>query len=232
MIDMLDELESYGLTPIQAKVYLHLVRLGRTSSIAIARAIGVHRSEIYRVLRELVEKGIASENASDRPAQYEAKPPATALSLLLRQRVEETERIKNQMPKLIRWLDSRHQADRTHGKVLLIDDDETIRTSLSHSLRHAGFIVDTARDGQEALAKSRRKVFDVALVDIRLPDMEGTELLSRLRSDNPEINRIIVTGYPSVQNAARAIEQGAEGYVTKPFDTLALITKIKEKLKE
>jgi CheY-like chemotaxis protein/predicted transcriptional regulator len=227
---MLDQLPEYGLTEVQAKVYYHLLTLGGTSSTKVAKQLNVHRSEVYRVLRELAEKGLVTEKKGKRPILYTPTPPKEALSILLQQQAKILRRLKEEEPKLVAWLNSHTKTENVRLCVLIIDDDETIRTTLSRTLRDEGFIVDTAPDGKKALMKSQLKHYDLALVDIRLPDMEGTKLLNMLREKNPEIKEIIITGYPSIENAIKAIDDSANAYLVKPLNPPALIAKIREKL--
>jgi CheY-like chemotaxis protein/predicted transcriptional regulator len=228
---MLDQLPEYGLTEVQAKVYYHLLTLGRTSSTKVAKQLDVHRSEVYRVLRELAEKGIVTEKKGKRPILYTPTPPEEALNILLQQQAKTLERLKEGKPKLVAWLNSHANIEKIRPYVLIIDDDETIRKTLSSTLKHEGFNVDTAPDGKKALEKSQLTHYDLALVDIRLPDMEGTNLLKMLREKNPEIKEIIITGYPSIENAVQAIDDGAAAYLVKPLNPPALLAKIREKLK-
>jgi CheY-like chemotaxis protein/predicted transcriptional regulator len=228
---MLDQLTDYGLTEVQAKVYYHLLRLGRTSATKVTREIGVHRAEVYRVLRELAEKGLVTEHKGKRPTLFTPTPPEEALDIMLQQQAKTLQRLREGKPKLVAWLNSHAKTKKTRPSVLLIDDDETIRKSLSHTLTEEGFSVDTAPNGKQALEKSQLRHYDLALVDIRLSDMEGTKLLKMLREKTPEIKEIIITGYPSIENAIKAIDEGADAYVIKPFKPADLLAKIREKLK-
>jgi CheY-like chemotaxis protein/predicted transcriptional regulator len=228
---MLDQLTDYGLTEVQAKVYYHLLRLGRTSATKVTREIGVHRAEVYRVLRELAEKGLVTEHKGKRPTVFIPTPPEEALDILLQQQAKTLQRLRKGKPKLVGWLNSHAELKKTRPSVLLIDDDETIRKSLSRTLTKEGFSVDTAPDGKQALEKSQLRHYDLALVDIRLPDMEGTKLLKMLKEKTPEIKEIIITGYPSIENAVQAVNDGADAYLIKPINPPDLLAKIREKLK-
>jgi CheY-like chemotaxis protein/predicted transcriptional regulator len=228
---MLDQLPEYGLTEVQAKVYYHLLTLGQTSSTKVAKQLDVHRSEVYRVLRELAEKGLVTEHKGKRPTLFTPTPPEEALDILLQQQAKTLKRLKEGKPKLVAWLNSHADVKKTGPSVLLIDDDETIRKALAHTLTREGFSVDTAPDGKQALEKSQLRHYDLALVDIRLPDMEGTKLLKMLREKTPEIKEIIITGYPSIENAAQAVNDGADAYLIKPIKPADLLAKIREKLK-
>lgn len=227
---LLDELSRYGLTTVQARVYYVLLQLGETSSTNISRELSVHRSEVYRVLRELEKKGVVIER-SGRPTLFRPLPPEECLNLLLRERLNDVQRLKSGMPELIDWLNRQSKVKGTKPSVLVIDDDEGVRKALSRALKGGGFEVETARNGALALEKSRLRLFNVALVDIRLPDIEGTKLLRRLREDNPDVIEIIITGYASTQNAVEAVNEGADGYVVKPFSPRDLLVMMNKKLR-
>jgi len=112
--------------------------------------------------------------------------------------------------------------------ILIVDDDENIRKTLSAILQGKGYITDTAKNGLEAIEKSKAKSFDLALLNIKLPDMEGTKLLTKL----PEMVKIIITGYPTLENAVEALNLGADAYVIKPVRPEKLLALIEEKLEE
>ena len=116
------------------------------------------------------------------------------------------------------------------GRILVIDDEENIRRTISLTLQHAGYIVDTAENGKQAVEKSQRTFYNLALIDIRLPDMEGTELLTALRETTPRMVKIILTGFPALQNAVTAINKGVDAYLVKPVNTDELLKVIKEQL--
>ena len=118
------------------------------------------------------------------------------------------------------------------ARILVIDDDENVRKVLEMTLEANGYTVDAAVDGKEAIEKSNRNFYNLALVDIRLPDMEGTRLLNALRETTPKMVKIIVTGYPSLDNAIEAVNKNADGYIVKPFKTEQLLSMIEEHLKK
>jgi DNA-binding response OmpR family regulator len=118
------------------------------------------------------------------------------------------------------------------ARILVVDDDENIQKSLSTVLQEKGYSVDVAADGKEAIAKSKAKFYNLALVDIRLPDMDGVELLTAMRETVPRMVKIIITGYPSLENAIEAVNRGADGYMTKPYTIDDLLAKIKENLEK
>ena len=118
------------------------------------------------------------------------------------------------------------------ARILVIDDDESIRKVLATILEDNGYVVDTARNGKEAIEKSNTKFYNLALIDIRLPDMEGTKLLTAMKETTPKMVKVIVTGYPSLQNAIEAVNEGADAYVMKPFNLDSVLNIIKEHLKK
>jgi len=118
------------------------------------------------------------------------------------------------------------------SRILIIDDQETIRKSLKLALEREGYLVDTAENGREAIRKSKEEFYHMALVDLRLPDMDGIELLTKMRETVPKMVRIVITGYPSLENAIEAVNRGADGYVVKPYTMEGLLLKIKEYLQK
>jgi two-component system response regulator PilR (NtrC family) len=117
-------------------------------------------------------------------------------------------------------------------KILIVDDDENIRKVLQTILEDEGYVVDTAETAKKGIEKSENAFFNLALIDVRLPDMEGIELLPKLRKTTPKMRKIIVTGYPTLQNAMGAVNKGADAYVMKPFDVEKILQTIREQLEK
>jgi len=118
-------------------------------------------------------------------------------------------------------------------RILVVDDDKVVLGNFRDILELEGYSVDTAETGKEAIEKSNANFYNLALIDIRLPDMEGTRLLTTMRDTVPRMVKIIVTGYPSLENAKDAVNMGADGYIVKPImDTDEFLQKIKEHLKK
>ena len=117
-------------------------------------------------------------------------------------------------------------------RILIVEDDENIRKTMKNILQQRGYETDTAKTGQEAEQKAKAKIYNLALLDIKLPDMDGTQLLAKLHENTPKMVKIMVTGYPSLENAMEALNQGANAYVTKPVKPAKLLALIKEKLEE
>ena len=118
-----------------------------------------------------------------------------------------------------------------HSRILIVDDDESIGKVLATILEDEGYTVDIAENGEKAIKKSEEEFYNLALIDIRLPDMEGIELLTRMKDTTPKMRKIIITGYPSIQNAIEAVNRGADAYLVKPFDMDKVLATIKEQLK-
>jgi len=118
------------------------------------------------------------------------------------------------------------------ARILIVDDDENVRKVLATILEEEGYAVESADTAKKAIEKSRRKFYNLALIDIRLPDIEGTELLTRMRDTTPKMRKIIITGFPTLQNAMEALNRGAHGYILKPFDIEKVLETIKEELKK
>ena len=117
-----------------------------------------------------------------------------------------------------------------HPRILVVDDDETIRTTMKAILQDEGYIVDLAATGKEAIQKTTEKNYNIALLDIRLPDMEGVELLKLLKDGVPRTRKIMVTGYPSMQNAISALNKNADAYLLKPVDVEKLLATVKQQI--
>jgi len=118
------------------------------------------------------------------------------------------------------------------ARILVIDDEESIRKTIAMTLQHAGYVVDTAENGKQAVEKSETNFYNLALIDIRLPDMEGTELLTSLKDTTPRMVKIILTGFPGLQNAVAAINKGVDAYLIKPVNPAELLRIVKEHLEK
>ena len=111
------------------------------------------------------------------------------------------------------------------ARILVVDDERGVRTFCSDLLRRAGHQVETADSGPAALTLLAEQEFDVVLADINMPRMDGIDLCHRARQERPDQIVILITGYPSIENAVRGMKEGARDYVTKPFtpDELRLV---------
>jgi len=118
------------------------------------------------------------------------------------------------------------------SSVLVIDDDAGVRKMLSSVLEDEGYSVEAVGNGKQAIKTCEKLPFDVALVDINLPDIKGTELLRKLKQLQPRMVKIIVTGNPSIENAVKALNEKSDGFITKPFDPQELLDMIRKLIAE
>jgi DNA-binding NtrC family response regulator len=110
-------------------------------------------------------------------------------------------------------------------RLMIVDDELIVRESLLNWLRKYGHEVDTAASGSEALEKIEQKPFQLLFVDIKMPGMDGLELLERVKKEYPDTLVVIITAHGSIESAARAMRAGASDYLMKPFkpDQLSLV---------
>ena len=116
------------------------------------------------------------------------------------------------------------------ANILIVEDDREIRATLSTLLQRWGYTTDTARTGEEAMRKAKDRFFNIVLLDIRLPDMNGTKLLTTMNQSLPKMIKIMITGYPSLENAVEALNLGADAYIVKPLRPEKLLALIEQKL--
>jgi len=116
--------------------------------------------------------------------------------------------------------------------ILIVDDDESTLLTLALIFDNMGYETETALTGREALEKARERFFNLALLDIKLSDMEGVELLAPLKKMHPSMVVIIITGHASLETAVQAVNEGAAGYITKPLNMDEVLVTVKEGLKK
>jgi DNA-binding NtrC family response regulator len=102
-------------------------------------------------------------------------------------------------------------------KILVIDDEAGARETISDILTEKGYMVKTAGSGKAAREAVAKETFEVAIVDLKLPDIEGPELLKALKAARPYLEGIIITGFASTESAVSAMEKGAFAYLLKPL---------------
>jgi DNA-binding response OmpR family regulator len=103
--------------------------------------------------------------------------------------------------------------------VLIVDDEKNIRLTLSQALEVLEVQTDTAANGEEALAKLKEKEFGLILLDLKMPGMDGMEVLRQVSEIRPDIRIIIITAYGTVESAVEAMKLGAADFIQKPFAT-------------
>jgi len=116
--------------------------------------------------------------------------------------------------------------------ILIVDDSESTCRTLALILRKKGYETEAAGTGQEAIEKAQGRFFNLALIDLRLPDMEGVELLAPFKEMHPDMAVIMITAYASLETAVWALNEGASAYITKPLnmdEVLAKVRKVFEK---
>jgi two-component system KDP operon response regulator KdpE len=114
--------------------------------------------------------------------------------------------------------------------ILIVDDEDTLRHFLKLTLEDEGYRVSEAASGHAALDWLERESFGLALVDLRMADIDGLEVMRQFRQRSPETQIIILTGYASVSSVVEALRQGAHDYLTKPVDTAELLASVADGL--
>ena len=112
-------------------------------------------------------------------------------------------------------------------RILLVEDDETLNHSLAFQLEAEGFLVDTCRDGEEALYYMEEHIHDLVLLDRMLPLLDGTELLAQMRQKNNNTPVILITALGTLNDKITGLDLGADDYITKPFGVMELMSRIK-----
>lgn len=118
------------------------------------------------------------------------------------------------------------------SNILVVDDEEALRTVLSSELVGAGYDVSTASDGDEAISTVQNKKFDLVLLDIKMPRVDGFEVLKFIKKTYPSVKVIMLTGFADLKNAIESKKHGAEDFVSKPYDLVDLLTTIERVLSE
>jgi DNA-binding NtrC family response regulator len=114
-------------------------------------------------------------------------------------------------------------------RILVVDDDVGILRVFKSILEKEGYIVETAETGKAALEKIENQKFSVCLIDVRLPDMDGTELLTKM-ANTPETIKIIITGFSSEEVGKKAADYGADDFLVKPVRAEELIATVRDRL--
>jgi len=116
-------------------------------------------------------------------------------------------------------------------RVLLIEDEERVAGFVARALQAERLAVDTARDGREGLELAMSNPYDLMIVDLMLPGLDGTELIRRLRRSNTEVPVIVLTARDGVADKITNFEAGADDYLTKPFSCAELVVRVKALLR-
>lgn len=116
-------------------------------------------------------------------------------------------------------------------KILIIEDEPTMRIGMTHLLSSSGYHVKSCKDGEEGIATIEREAFDLVITDMRLPGLDGLSVLKRVKALSPSTGVIIITAYAEVKTAVQAIKDGAFDYVSKPFSNDELLILIERFLR-
>lgn len=119
-----------------------------------------------------------------------------------------------------------------NARILLVDDDRLLREVIGDFLVANGYYVDLAEDGNHALAKFSPGKYDLALIDLVMPGLNGLELMAKIMEADPDIFCLIMTGYPTIDSAYKCMIDGASDYIIKPFQLMELLTVIERYTKK
>ncbi|MCX6137203.1 MAG: response regulator [Ignavibacteriales bacterium] len=116
------------------------------------------------------------------------------------------------------------------SSILVVDDEEALRTVLSSELENEGYTIASAGDGDDAINILRERTFDLVLLDIKMPRVDGFEVLRFIKERFPSTKVIMLTGFADLKNAIESKKLGAEDFVSKPYDLVDLLTTIERVL--
>ncbi len=118
----------------------------------------------------------------------------------------------------------------TKNRILVVDDEEALRIVLSAELEGEGYQVTNAGDGQEAINILATNEFDLILLDIKMPNVDGFEVLKYVKEHSPKTKVVMLTGFADLKNAIESKKLGAEDFVSKPYDLVDLLTTVERVL--
>jgi DNA-binding NtrC family response regulator len=118
------------------------------------------------------------------------------------------------------------------SSILVVDDEDALRTVLSGELANEGYEVRTAGDGDEAINELEKALFDLVLLDIKMPRINGFEVLKFIKEKQPKTKVVMLTGFADLKNAIESKKLGADDFVSKPYDLVDLLTTIERVLSE
>jgi DNA-binding response OmpR family regulator len=119
-----------------------------------------------------------------------------------------------------------------NSSILVVDDEDALRTVLSSELTNEGYDVRTAGDGDEAITELDKAKYDLVLLDIKMPRMNGFEVLKYIREKHGKTKVVMLTGFADLKNAIESKKLGADDFVSKPYDLVDLLTTIERVLSE
>jgi DNA-binding NtrC family response regulator len=116
--------------------------------------------------------------------------------------------------------------------ILVVDDEDALRTVLGGELASEGYEVRTAADGDEAISELDKSPFDLVLLDIKMPRLNGFEVLKFIKEKHEKTKVVMLTGFADLKNAIESKKLGADDFVSKPYDLVDLLTTIERVLSE
>lgn len=116
--------------------------------------------------------------------------------------------------------------------ILVVEDEASVASGLEMILNEGGYAVDLAADGRSAMAAFREDGFDLVVADLRLPDINGMDVLRSIKAEKPSTEAIIITGYPSVETVVESKKLGVRDYLRKPFSEEELLLAVNDALRE
>jgi DNA-binding NtrC family response regulator len=118
------------------------------------------------------------------------------------------------------------------SSILVVDDEDALRTVLGGELASEGYEVKTAADGDEAISELDKSPFDLVLLDIKMPRLNGFEVLKFIKEKHEKTKVVMLTGFADLKNAIESKKLGADDFVSKPYDLVDLLTTIERVLSE
>lgn len=118
------------------------------------------------------------------------------------------------------------------ARILIVDDEPDLRTLLAHVLQNAGYEVKEASDGEEAITDLKNQKYDLALLDIQMPFVNGIQVLKYIKQNTPKTKAIMLTGYADLKHAMEAKEFGAKDFIGKPYKIEDILLTVENVLKE
>jgi len=122
--------------------------------------------------------------------------------------------------------------DKLKARILIVDDEADLRTLLHHILTAQGYQITDAADGEEAIELIKRQKFDIALLDIQMPNINGIQVLKYIKEHSPQTKAVMLTGYADLKHAMEAKEFGARDFIGKPYKLEDVLSTIEHILAE
>ncbi|MFN3739553.1 MAG: response regulator [Thermodesulfovibrionales bacterium] len=117
-------------------------------------------------------------------------------------------------------------------RILVIDDENIVRVSCKRILEPEGFLVELAADGYEAIELIKKQPYDIIITDLKMPKMDGLEVLQWIKKNSPASKVVVITGFSTPEIAERSAKSGATKYLEKPFTPETLISVVQSAIKE